>query len=200
MTSGMQQALLASQRPAQSGDAPLPVIVWFLSMEFRSGTAYLNTTASSISWNSNTWLGGGRVLNLSPVEEGSNVGARGIVVSLSGIDAALLPGVLSDYKVDGVVKLWLGALDGGTGSLIPDPIPAWFGRIDQPRVRYAGSLATIEVSCENRLIVNGIAPDRRRTHDDQQLVALGDLAFSEVNSLQELTISFGQSTISTRNI
>ena len=189
MTSGMLAAL----------QSPNPTLALLLSMAFRSETAYLWTQSQPVSWSGQPWLGGARVLSISPVEEGLTVEARGIVVGISGIDAVLLPEVLADYQLGGPVKVWLACLD-ASAAIIPDPLPVWTGRMDKPTVRMNGQTATIEIACETRFIDMNVAIDRRRTSDDQQLLSAGDLAFSFVNGIQETTITFGQSTIASRNV
>lgn len=176
-----------------------PRLVLLFSLAFHSETAYLWTGSSPVTWSGHTWLGAARVLSLSRIEEGAGLSAGGITMGVSGIDADLLPEVLSDYRLGGAVKVWLGALD-GSGALIADPVPAWSGRLDKPYVRVTGKTATIEINCATRLLDMNVAVDSRRTHDDQQQRVPGDLAFVFVNGIQELTISFGQSTLNTRNI
>ena len=64
---------------------------------------------------------------ISNLEEGVDVFARGIVLTLSGFNASLLSDVLNDYRQGLPVTVYL--LVNGT------PVTAWSGRTDQPTIQ-----------------------------------------------------------------
>src|ERR1019366_8102729 len=100
---------------------------------------YIWSGMGPIVWSGHTWKGAGLILSISALEEGSTVEARGITLSLSGIDTTLLPIVLEDYKLGGAVTVYLAAFD-SSGVIVADPIPAWGGRMDHPNVKIDGRL------------------------------------------------------------
>lgn len=200
----------------------------FFEIHFVSGPVYLWSGSQSIDWNGQTWLGAGGLINVSTVEEGSTVEARGITISMSGVSTDFLSDILDEFQVGLPAIVYLGFFqtvtdsgsgggygeggygEGGYGSgsgsssdgttLIPDPIIAWAGRTDQPTIDMDGSTATISVNCENRLIEMNVAVDRRYTNEDQQLDYPGDRGMEFVNSIQDVRIFWGQVPSSKNNL
>jgi len=141
----------------------------------------------------------GSLGSISTIEEGSTVEAKGVTLTLSGIDATLLTGILTEFQVGLPVLVYLGLFD-SSGSLIADPIVSWAGRMDQPTLDVDGTTATISIACENRLVDMNVAVDRRYTNEDQQLDHPGDRGFEFVNSIQEVMLYWGRSPSSHNNI
>ena len=164
-------------------------------------TVYMWTGLGSITWNGHTWQGLGSLLEISTAEEGATVEAKGIAFTLSGIDVTSLADALQEFQVGLPVQIWLGLFDAGSPpSLIPDPITTWAGRMDQPTVEVGGETASIAINCETRLIEMNCGVERRYTHDDAQLDNPGDMGFSFVNGIQEITTSWGRIPSSTSNV
>lgn len=199
----------------------------FVEIHFVSGPVYVWTGTYSIDWNGHTWLGVGGLGSISTIEEGSTVEAKGITVSLSGIQTDLLTDILQEFQVGLPAIVYLGFFDtgtsdsggggyglggygeGGYGSgsssvgingLIPDPIISWAGRTDQPTIEMDGSTATISINCENQLVEMNIAVDRRYTNEDQQLDYPGDRGMEFVNSIQDARIFWGSAPSSKNNL
>jgi hypothetical protein len=177
----------------------------FLMATFNSGgtieTVYMWTGLGSITWNGQTWLGLGSLLEVSTAEEGATVEAKGIAFTLSGIDVASLANALQDFQVGLPVQIWLGLFDNSSPpSLIADPITTWAGKMDQPVLDVGGETASIAINCETRLIEMNCSVERRYTHDDTQLEHPGDLGCSFVNGLQEITVSWGHTPSSSANV
>lgn len=164
---------------------------FFVQIQFGSETVYLWTGTQNIAWNGQTWLGVGALGSISTVEEGSNVEAKGVTLTLSGFDATLLTDVLVDFRLGLPVVVYLGLFD-ATGALIPDPITSWAGRTDQPTVEVTGETASISINCESRLLSMNVAADRRYTNDDQQIESPGDEGFKFVAGIAEMQIYWGR--------
>ena len=179
------------------GQGNLPVALLFEGT-FATGPVYLWTGYGSIDWNGHTWIGIGTLGGVSPIDEGSTVEARGITVTLSGIDAGLLTDVLSEFVLNAPMTLYLAGLNGG--AIIADPIVAFAGTLDQPTIDAAAETATISINCENKLLSMNVAADRRYTADDQQRDWPGDLGMNFVNSIQEMTLYWGQTPTSSGNV
>jgi len=174
---------------------------FFVQMTFVTGTVYLWTGLGTISWNGHSWSGVGSLGGISTAEEGSTVEARGITLSLSGIDASLLADVLQEFQIGSPVAVFLGLFDGSSPpNLIADPLCTWRGRMDQPTIDVSSELATIFVNCESRLLEYNVATDRRYTQDDQQISAPGDLSMSFVSGIQELNLYWGKSPATSTNL
>jgi hypothetical protein len=141
----------------------------------------------------------GSLGEVSVIEEGTTIEAKGITLKLSGIDPTLLSGVLTDFRVGLPALVYLGMFDAG-GSLITDPIISWAGRTDQPTIEMDGSTATISINCENRLVEMNTAVDRRLTNEDQQLDHLGDRGLEFTASITDVQVYWGRSPSSHNNL
>jgi hypothetical protein len=172
---------------------------FFVEAWFTSGPIHVWTGYGSVSWNGQTWLGVGTLGSISTIEEGSDIQARGITLEMSGIDVNLLEGILSEFQVGLPVRVWLGLFD-STMALIPDPLLSFAGRMDQPTLDVGGETASISINCESRLIDMNVACDRRYTDEDQQLDHPGDRGFEFVNSIQEITVTWGRTPSSSNNM
>ena len=170
----------------------------FVQIQFLSAIVRLWSGAGSVTWNGQTWIGIGSLLGVSVIEDAATVEARGIAITLSGLDASLLAGALSDFKTGLPASVLFGAYSGG--SLIATPIVSWSGRTDIPEISYDGETATITIACENRLSDSNIPVDRRYTNQDQQMTWPGDLCFQFVDGLQEMTLFIGGQANTTNNI
>jgi hypothetical protein len=179
--------------------APLLNPAIFVEATFIDETVYMWTGIGSISWNGHTWMGLGGFLGITTPEDSSVVEAKGITLSLSGMDATLLPKALNEVVLGLPVMVYLALYD-DTNTLIDTPIVAWAGRMDQPSFEVGGAEVSLAINCESRLIDMNIGVDRRYTNEDNQMDNPGDLGFLFVDSIQELTLFWGRFPLSTNNL
>jgi hypothetical protein len=131
------------------------------------------------------FTGVGAFGGISMIEEGTTVFARGIVLSLSGFNTALLSDVINNYAQGMPVTVYL--LINGT------PITAWTGRTDQPKVQVLGDKASISISCENRLVeMNTSATQFRYTSECQNIFYPNDRAFDATSFIAQSTLYWGR--------
>lgn len=171
----------------------------FVQATFRSGPIFVWTGLGSIAWNGQTWVGLGALGSVSTIEEGTTVEAKGITLTLSGIDANLLTMVMGEFQVGLPVTVYLGLFD-SNGALIDTPLTMWAGMMDQPTIDIDGQKASISIACENKLIEMNVAVDRRYTAEDQQIDFPGDKGFNFVNGIQDVTIYWGHTPSSKNNL
>lgn len=191
MTMAMNTALNAS-------------ILWpavLVNMEFENETLYVWSGVGNVTFQGNTYTGIGSFGGISVIEEGATVSARGITISLSGVDSTALAEALENLQLGQPVTAYLALYASkGAGSFITDPLISWQGRMDQPEIVVSGDLATIAVKCESRLLDMNVSVDRRYTLEDSQINTPGELAFQFVNGLQERALYWGQAVTATQNI
>jgi hypothetical protein len=166
---------------------------------FTSGPLYLWTGRGNLSAVGHTFTGIGTLGSVSMIEEGSSVEARGVVLTMSGIDPTLLGDVLNEFQVGLPATVWLALFD-EENAIIPDPVVSFAGRMDQPTLEVGGETATIAINCESRLLDMNVSVERRYTDEDQQRDHPGDRGFEFVNSIQEVTIYWGRTPSSTNNL
>lgn len=171
----------------------------FVETNFTSGPTYLWSGVGTISWNGHDWTGVGSLGGVSVIEEGSTVEAKGISLSLSGIDATLLTGIMQEFQVGLPCLVYFGVFD-SSGSLIPDPILSWSGQMDQPTIEMDGQTATITINCENKLVSMNVAVDRRYTNEDQQRDHPGDRGMEFVASIVDVMVYWGRTPSSHNNM
>jgi hypothetical protein len=162
----------------------------FAQISFTSATVYVWSGVGTITWNGQTWTGLGDLLGVAAVEDGTTVEARGISITLGGLDAALLADCQNEYRLGLPAAVYFGLFDAGS-ELIATPITSWAGRTDRPEIEVDADKATITINCESRLIDMNAAVDRRVTHQDQQMNWPGDNGHMFVPGLQELTTFWG---------
>jgi hypothetical protein len=170
----------------------------FVQVQFITGVVYVWTGTGSITWGGHTWLGVGTFGGISAVEEGTNIQARGITLSLTGFDATLLTEVLTDYRQGLPAAVYFGLFD-GTGTLIPDPITSWSGRTDQPTISVDGDTASISINCESRLLDMNIEQNFRYNDQTQKMFYPGDRGFEFTNSIQDITLYWGRHPSNSNN-
>jgi hypothetical protein len=170
----------------------------FVEAHFQSGPVYLWTGFGSVTWSGQIWLGIGTLGEISTIEEGGSLEARGISIGLSAFDSNLLPLVVDEVSQGLPVIVRLGLFD-SSGTLIADPVISFAGRMDQPTLTMSGETASISINCENRLVDMNIAVDRRYTDEDQKLDYPSDRGFEWVNAIQEVTIIWGRHPASQLN-
>lgn len=158
--------------------------------EFTGGTVYLWSGVGDLSWNGQTWLGGGQLLSVSEIAETSDVVASGVTVTLAGVDPAYVSAAISEAGQGLPGKIWLGFID-DTGAVIIDPLALFSGRLDVPQISDGAATCAITISYESRL-VNLLKPNEwRYTHESQQLLYPGDKAFEFVTGIQEKKLAWG---------
>ena len=166
----------------------------FLAVEamFDSGAVRLWGGYGDLTIDGEEYTGGGSLLNVSGIEESSEISAQGASVVLSGLDASIISIALSENYQNRACKIIIGTLtDAGA---VEDSYTLFEGRIDMMTIEESGETASIAVALENRLIDLERPRVRRYTNEDQQSSYSGDTGFSYVNDLQDKTIDWGKST------
>jgi hypothetical protein len=159
---------------------------------------YVWSGYSSIVWNSQTWVGLGALGSVSTISDNSTVEAKGITLTLSGIDSTLLPEAEIHYALGLPAIVYLGFFD--QNQLIANPVSIFNGRMDVPQFDITGKTVTLAINCEDRLMDMNVAVDRRYTQDDQQRDFAGDVAMQFVTEIQEMTLYWGTAPTSTANL
>lgn len=167
--------------------APVVRPVFLFEAEFESGTLRMWTGVGELSWNGHTWIGGGGLIGMSPVEETAEVKAAGLRVSVSGISSTNVAAVLAAARTGKPGRVYLGCID-EAGAVIATPYPFFIGRLDVPVIDAEGETATISIAYESRLIDLERPRERRYTNEDQQAQYPGDRGFEQVAGLQDLVL------------
>ena len=168
--------------------------ILFFEGEFATGNVYFWSGLGNISWNGQTWAGVGTLGSISALKETSDLIAQGATVTLSGIPSDLLSDCLDEARLGKRCWIYLGAFD-DSGNIIADPYAAFAGRLDAPVLSDGDTTCMIQISIESILVDMKRSRERRYTPEDQAIEHPGDNCFQFVAALQQLTLTWGNSTV-----
>jgi hypothetical protein len=157
------------------------------------------------------WVGLGQLLDISSIEETSEMAVKGATISLSGIPSNLLSLALSEPYQGRVAKIYFGTLSRGnvlqeSGSyiLLQDGSrievesgergfnELFSGYMDQMNIEEGGDTSTIQMAVENKLIDLERARVARYTSGYQKSVYPLDLGMDFIEDLQDKKIPWGR--------
>lgn len=155
------------------------VVAMFVEMLLTSPLR-LNTSAMSISWNSQTWTGTGTLGAIEEIDDAPS-DQKGLRFTLSGVPSAMLSVALSEPVRNKPCTLWLGILDPTTHAVL-DAVQAWAGTLDTMTVTQTGETCTINVTAEHAGATFSRPKPLRYTDADQQRLYPGDTSLRFVTS------------------
>jgi len=164
-------------------------LVAFMAIDlfFDSGTVRLWNGYGDLTFNSNTYTGGGNFLAVSSITEDSEISAKGVTVTLSSINSTILSYALNEDYQNRIIDIYVGTIDNGTVS----SYKAFSGRMDVMTITENGDTSDVSLTAESRLIDLERPRIRRNTTEDQKSLYPGDKGFEFVNSLQEAVLEWG---------
>jgi len=187
--------------PAFIAAISAPVIrpAFFIRAQFKTDWFNTWTGTYDLTWGAITYHGTGSALGITGISEDTTVEAKGVTLSLSGVPSDLLGDCLNEFVRGYPAQVYLGLFEADGVTLVPDPVLAYSGRLDQPTLNDAGDACTISIAIENALVDMNRSVYRRYTDADQQLDHPGDLGCQFVPSIQEVTTYFGSLPLSQNN-
>lgn len=171
-------------------DDPELEVFYAVKLEFDSGTLKFWTGYGNKTIGSDTYTGTGNLLQISEVEETSDLSARGATLRLNGIDNTIITYALTEDYQGRLVTIYLGI---GT-----ETVEVFSGFMDQMKVTDSGDSSTIELTVESRLIGLERPSNRRYTEESHQSVRASkslsgdDSIFRWVTKLQDKQIVWGR--------
>lgn len=168
-----------------------PVVRWlmFVEMDFAGGFVRATNATHNIVWNSVTWIGLGELGSVDVVEESVQLGARGMKLTLSGVDPSLVATALAEHYQNRAVRIYCVPLD-EQHRMILTPMQLWAGHMDTMTIAI-GSSATITVTAENQLAGLLVPRERHYNDADQQAEFPGDLGMIFVDDLMNQKFTWG---------
>ena len=161
--------------------------IFLIEALFDTGALRLWSGLGTLTWNSNTWVGTGRLLQFSPVQETADIIATGLNYTLSGLDAAILALVDVEQYQGRIVKLYFGAMT-AAGAIVADPYELHRGKADTMNDEETGETTTVALSVESVLIDLEKPVLFRYTSEDQKLIDSTDTFCDFVVDLQQKNI------------
>ena len=183
-----------------------------VALNFASGPLYFWTGYGNLSIDGVTYLGVGELVNISSVEETTEIEAKGATITMTGIPSAFLSLALQEpyqgRECNIYFGLWLSnrlisteadatitsedlfefVVESGTRYLVE----IFSGELDQMNITEQADSATIAVTAENVLIKLERPVVRRFTNEDQKTRFPNDKGLEFIASLQDKEIFWGR--------
>ena len=171
-------------------NAPVIEQVIMVALTFRSGTEYACSAGFNIVWNGQTYLGLGTLASISAVQEGTEIRADGLSLTLSGIDKKLLQDTENDVLPLAPAKVYYALVR--QGKLVGTPYLLFGGVVDAPEISVGVDTFSITLKLESRMALLNRASQRRYTSADQHANGYSDdTGFDYVPRLQNIAFRFG---------
>ena len=141
----------------------------------------------------NTYTGTGNLLDVSSVEETSEIAVRGATLTLSGVPTEVLSLALQTPYQGRVCNIYFGVVNGNTYSGLTQ---IFSGYMDEMNIEEGPESSAVELKVENKLIDLERSRVRRYTSGYQKSVYPNDRGFDFVEDLQDKEIVWGRSVSS----
>ena len=162
---------------------------------FVSGTGGTGTYTISVAQDvssgavasNKTYFGVGTLLNISSVEETTEIDAKGVSISMSGIPSSFLSLALTEAYQGRECRIYFGVVNSPI-----DYVEIFSGELDQMTVLEEAETCTISVTAESVLIKLERPVVRRFTDQDQKSRYPNDKGLEFIASLQNREIVWGR--------
>jgi hypothetical protein len=191
--------------------APVVRLAVLASLQFADNLVNVWSGLGPMTWNSLTFQGVGTLGTISAMSEDSDVSAKNVTISLSGIPSNMMNEVLNEVRVLQTANIWLALYD-SSGNLIANPVLSYQGKMDAPEINDDGQTCTCSISLEDVLVDLNREVWRRYSDEDQQMdlaatltrLSLSpstvDTGFTHVAGLQEQITFWGRVPSSVNNV
>lgn len=143
------------------------------------------TGYSDVTLDGNTYIGAGNLLDISSIEETTEIAVRGATITLSGVDSNVVSLALQSPYQGRICNIYFGVgdgvLDGGKWTSISQ---IFSGYMDEMNIDEGPDYATIELKVENKLIDLERKRVSRYTSAYQKSKYPNDKGFDFVESIQ----------------
>lgn len=176
-------------RTAPTAFADIELAVFLaVEMEFDSGTERFWNGYGTVTIGGEEYYGAGDILGFSAVEEVSEIAARGVAITLSGLNTSMISAALQENYQNRPLTVYYGVIESGVYSTAT----LFKGRMDTMNIVESGETSTVEITAENRLIDLERARTYRYTSEDQKALYPNDLGLDFVADLQDKTVNWGR--------
>lgn len=184
---------IVSADNATEADKLSVVVVVMAELDFASGISRIHDGSGNLSFGGNTFYGAGQFGGVDVIDENIDFVARGIKLTLSGVDSVFVTPTMTEVYQNRPVTLYLGFVNQATGALVATPETIWEGRMNQMSFSISNGSAVIELTCEHRL--RREPRIARYTDQDQKLAYSGDSFFSLTYAIQGFVSRWGSRDI-----
>lgn len=158
-----------------------------VDIDFASGPLYVWSGNGDLTIGPKTYLGAGQLMNISSVEETTEIEAKGATITMSGIPSTFLALALTEPYQGRECRIYFGMT-----STPSDYVEVFAGELDQMNISEEANTCTIAVTVENVLIRLERPVVRRFTSEDQKSRFPTDRGLEFVTALQDKEIFWGR--------
>lgn len=159
-------------------------LCYAVEMFYDSGTVRIWTGVGNKTFNGEVYTGTGSLLSISDPEEGEDLAARGISITLSGIDSGLINLAQSEPYQGRVCKVYLGVNE--------ELVEIFSGFMDVMMIQDSGESSTITLSVESKMMVLSRAVPLRYTSESHKSRYPNDTFFDYTNDLADREVIWGR--------
>lgn len=181
----MARTLTASVSAASTATEVSPFLA--VDIVFDSGPLYIWSGYGDLTIGAKTYLGVGNLLNISSIEETSDLEAKGATISLSGIPSNYIALALAEPFQGRACRIYFGVVSNPSQY-----VEIFSGEIDQMPIEEGADSATISITVENIMVRFERPVTLRLTKEDQQSRYPTDKGLNYVADLQDKEIFWGR--------
>lgn len=164
--------------------------VLFVKMEFDGGDVNLHSELGDISFGGDTYTGVGKLGEISPANEVSDLSQSQINLTLSGLPNDLISIFLGEQYQGRLATVFLGYFNLTTHILVDTPTIIYRGLIDTPDFDQ-GQTFSISLSVGNRFAAWNTPNIRRYNNANQQVRYPGDNGLRFIEKTTNKTVVWG---------
>lgn len=136
--------------------------------------------------NSNTFTGTGSLLDIGPADEVSDLSAKSMAVTLTGLDSSIISLAIDEPYQRRKANVYLGEQSDDS------VVQIFSGLMNTMNIEDTGEMATVQVTIESNLVELERAANWRYTNENHQSRYDGDTFFSFVQAIQDQKIAWGR--------
>lgn len=161
-------------------------LFYAIELNFSTAPVRLWTGFSERTIDGQTYIGAGTLLAISGIEEVADLSAKGITLTLSGVDVSLVSLALQEPYQGRSARILFGE------TSVSDFVEVFAGIMDVITPQEDGTTATIELTVESKMVTLQRPNIRRYTSQNQKLRYPTDTFFDYVEQLQDKEIAWGR--------
>ena len=161
-----------------------------VDLDFPSAPMRLTSRARDVAFNGNLYAGDGVLLDVSDIEETTEVSPAGLTLTLAAT-AGLRTIITTAFFQGRRASVWIGFFD-GSGAVVASPIVLAGGIMDGADYGDDPAAPVVRLAVATRLRDMSITRERRWSSEDQKAVFPGDTGLRYVEAIAEFEIRSGE--------
>ena len=161
-----------------------------VDLDFPSAPMRLTSRARDVAFNGNLYAGDGVLLDVSDIEETTEVSPAGLTLTLAAT-AGLRTIITTAFFQGRRASVWIGFID-DAGAVVASPIVLAGGIMDGADYGDDPAAPVVRLAVATRLRDMSITRERRWSSEDQKAVFPGDTGLRYVEAIAEFEIRSGE--------